>query len=51
MFIEHADIKRMKIHSFILVYLRKLSQLDGVQNIQRTTANDELGRTRRKGDG
>jgi len=35
----------MKIQPFILVHLRKLSQLDGAQSIQRTTANEELGRT------
>jgi hypothetical protein len=48
---EHADITRMKIQSFILVYLKKLSQLDGVHSIHRMTVNDELGRTCRKGNG
>jgi hypothetical protein len=51
MFIGHTKITRMKIQSFILVHLIELSQLDGAQSIQRTTANDELGRTCRKGDG
>jgi len=51
MFIEHTNITIMKIQSFILVHLRKLSQLDGAHSIQRTNANDEVGRTCRKGDG